>query len=126
MRLVELFAVLSILIALMGLLAMSTYFADENTMQIAIRKVFGSDVTIEIWHNVKSFMILSGIACVIGIPLAVWAAGLYLERFAYRTENYGWVFPAAIVISTVIAFLSVLWQIIKASRTNPAETLNKE
>ena len=126
LRLVELFAVLSILIALMGLLAMSTYFADENTMQIAIRKVFGSDVTIEIWHNVKSFMILSGIACVIGIPLAVWAAGLYLERFAYRTENYGWVFPAAIVISTVIAFLSVLWQIIKASRTNPAETLKKE
>ncbi|MCR4843376.1 MAG: ABC transporter permease, partial [Bacteroidales bacterium] len=39
LRLVELFAVLSVLIALLGLLAMSTYFADENAKQIAIRKV---------------------------------------------------------------------------------------
>lgn len=126
LRLVELFAVLSILIALMGLLAMSTYFADENTRQIAIRKVFGSDVTIETWHNVWSFMILSGIACVIGIPLAVWAARLYLERFAYRVDHYGWVFPAAIVISVAIAFLTVLWQTVKAARTNPAIELKKE
>ena len=126
LRLVELFAVLSILIALMGLLAMSTYFADENTRQIAIRKVFGSDVTIETWHNVRSFMILSGIACIIGIPLAVWAARLYLERFAYRVDHYGWVFPAAIVISVAIAFFTVLWQTIKAAKTNPATELKKE
>lgn len=39
LRLVELFAVLAVLISLLGLLAMSTYFADENTKQIAVRKV---------------------------------------------------------------------------------------
>ena len=71
-------------------------------------------------------MILSGIACVIGIPLAVWAARLYLERFAYRVDHYGWVFPAAIVISVAIAFLTVLWQTVKAARTNPAIELKKE
>ena len=126
LRLVELFAILSVLIALLGLLAMSTYFADENTKQIAVRKVFGSDVSHETWRNVRSYMVLTGIACVIGIPLAIWAARLYLQRFAYRVEGYGWVFIVAVLISLAIAFGTVLWQTLKAARTNPAVELKKE
>ena len=125
-RLVELFAILSVIIALLGLLAMSTYFADENTKQIAVRKVFGSDVEKETWRNVKSYMVLTGFACLIGIPLAIWAARIYLERFAYRVEGYGWVFALAVVISLAIAFGTVLWQTLKAARTNPATELKKE
>jgi putative ABC transport system permease protein len=126
LRLVELFAVLSVLIALLGLLAMSTYFADENAKQIAIRKVFGSDVKQETWRSVRIYMLMVGIACAFGIPLAIWAARLYLERFAYRVEGYGWVFVVAIVISMTIAFGSVLWQTLKAAKTNPAMELKKE
>ena len=126
LRLVELFALLAVLISLMGLLAMSTYFADENTRQIAVRKVFGADVSSETWRNVRSYMVLTGIACVIGIPLAVWAASLYLERFAYRIEGYGWVFAVAAFISLAIAFGTVLWQTLKAARTQPARELKKE
>jgi len=126
LRLVELFAALAVLISLLGLLAMSTYFADENTKQIAVRKVFGSDVTQETWRTVRSYMFLVGGACLVGIPLAVWAARLYLERFAYRIEGYGWVFALAVVISFGIAFATVLWQTLKAARTNPATELKKE
>ena len=117
LRLVELFAVLAVLISLLGLLAMSTYFADENTKQIAVRKVFGADVSSETWRNVRSYMVLTGIACVIGIPLAV---------FAYRAEGYGWVFIVAAIISLAIAFGTVLWQTLKAAKTNPAIELKKE
>ena len=126
LRLVELFAVLAVLISLLGLLAMSTYFADENTKHIAVRKVFGADVNSETWRNVRSYMLLTGIACAIGIPLAIWASRIYLERFAYRVEGYGWVFVVAAVISLTIAFGTVLWQTIKAARTNPAVELKKE
>ena len=126
LHLVELFAVLAVLISLLGLLAMSTYFADENTKQIAVRKVFGADVNSETWRNVKSYMNLTGISCVIGIPMAVWASRVYLQRFAYRVENYGWVFAAAVLISLAIAFGTVLWQTLKAARTNPAIELKKE
>ena len=126
MRLLELFTVLSVLIALLGLLAMSTYFASENTKQIAVRKVFGSDVAGETRRSVRSYMLLVGIACVIGIPLAVWAARLYLQRFAYCVEGYGWVFVVAVIISLAIAFGTVLWQTLRAARTNPAVELKKE
>ena len=126
LRLVELFAVLAVLISLLGLLAMSTYFADENTKQIAVRKVFGADVAQETWRAVRSYMVLTGIACLTGIPLAIRAAQVYLERFAYRIEGYGWVFVLAAVLSLAIAFASILWQTLKAAKTHPAVALKKE
>ena len=126
LHLVELFAILAVLISLLGLLAMSTYFADENTKQIAVRKVFGSDVSQETRRAVRSYMLLVGVACLVGIPLAVWAARLYLQRFAYRIEGYGWLFAVAVLLSLAIAFGTVLWQTLKAAQTNPAVELKKE
>ena len=126
MRLLELFMLLSVLISLLGLLAMSTYFAGERSKDIAVRKVFGSTVDGELWHSVREYMILVGIACIIGIPIAVWAAQKYLESYIYRLENYGWIFVLAVVFTFAMAFGSVLWQTLKAARTNPATELKKE
>lgn len=126
LRLLELFTVLAVIIAMLGLLAMSTYFAGEHTKQIAVRKVFGADVRGETWRNVRGYMVLTCIACAIGIPLAIWAARLYLERFAYRIEGYGWIFAAAMAITLAIAFASVLWQTLRAAHTNPTAALRKE
>ncbi|MBQ3734933.1 MAG: ABC transporter permease [Bacteroidales bacterium] len=126
MRLLELFMLLSVLISLLGLVAMSTYYSGENTKSIAIRKTFGSDVRRELWRNVRGYMLLVGIASVIGIPISVWLSGKYLERFAYRIEHYGWVFAVAVLLTALMAFLSVLWQTLRAARTNPAEALKKE
>ncbi|MBP5517232.1 MAG: ABC transporter permease, partial [Bacteroidales bacterium] len=88
MRLVEIFMLLSILIALLGLVAMSTYYADEKSRDIAVRKVFGGTVDTEAWRTIREYMVLVGIACVIGIPIAVYAAQEYLKDFIYRLEGY--------------------------------------
>ena len=126
MRLLELFMLLSVLISLLGLVAMSTYYSEQSTKSIAVRKVFGSNVQRELWRTVKDYMILVGIAAVIGVPLAVWFCGRYLDRFAYRIEHYGWIIAVAAILGMLMAFLSVLWQTLKAARTNPAEALKKE
>ena len=78
MRLVEIFMLLSIIIALLGLVAMSTYYADEKSRDIAVRKVFGGTVDTEAQRTIREYMVLVGIACVIGIPIAVYAAQEYL------------------------------------------------
>ena len=126
MRLLELFMILSVLISLLGLVAMSTYYSEQSTKSIAVRKVFGSNVRRELWRSVKDYMVLVGIAALIGIPLAVWFCGRYLDRFAYRIEHYGWIIALAVILGMLMAFLSVLWQTLKAARTNPAEALKKE
>jgi putative ABC transport system permease protein len=126
MRLLELFMLLSVLISLLGLVAMSTYYSEQSTKSIAIRKVFGSNVYRELWRTVKDYMVLVGMAALISIPLAVWFCDRYLDRFAYRIGHYGWIIAVAVVLGVLMAFLSVLWQTLKAARTNPAEALKKE
>ena len=126
MRLVEIFMMLSILISLLGLLAMSTYYADEKSRDIAVRKVFGGTVDSEARRTIRDYMILVGIACLIGIPIAVYAAQEYLKDFIYRLEGYWWIFVSAVAITLGISLLAVLWQTLKAARTNPATELKKE
>ena len=126
MRLVEIFMLLSIIIALLGLVAMSTYYADEKSRDIAVRKVFGGTVDTEAQRTIREYMVLVGIACVIGIPIAVDAAQEYLKDFIYRLEGYWWIFVVAVLLTGLIAFVSVIWQVLKAAKTNPAIELKKE
>jgi len=63
---------------------------------------------------------------VIGIPFAVYAAQEYIKSFIYRLEGYGWIFVVAVALTLLISFLAVLWQTLKAARTNPAVELKKE
>ena len=126
MRLVEIFMLLSIIIALLGLVAMSTYYADEKSRDIAVRKVFGGTVDTETQRTIRNYMVLVGIACVIGIPIAVYAAQEYLKDFIYRLEGYWWIFVVAVLLTVLIAFVSVIWQVLKAAKTNPALELKKE
>lgn len=126
MRLVEIFMLLSIIIALLGLVAMSTYYADEKSRDIAVRKVFGGTVDTEAQRTIREYMVLVGIACVIGIPIAIYAAQEYLKDFIYRLEGYWWIFVVAVLLTGLIAFVSVIWQVLKAAKTNPAIELKKE
>ena len=126
MRLVEIFMLLSVIISLLGLVAMSTYYADEKSRDIAVRKVFGGTVDSEARRTIRDYMVLVGIACIIGIPIAVYAAQEYLKDFIYRLEGYWWIFVVAVLLSGAIAFASVIWQVMKAAKTNPAVELKKE
>ena len=126
MRLMEIFMALALLLSLLDLLAMSTYYADEKAHDIAVRKVFGGTVDTEAWRTIREYMVLVGIACVIGIPIAVYAAQEYLKDFIYRLEGYWWIFVVAVLLTGLIAFVSVIWQVLKAAKTNPAVELKKE
>ena len=124
--LIELFMALATLISLLGLVAMSAYYTGMQTRDIAVRKVFGGSVTTETERSVREYMVLVGIAVLIGIPVAIFLAERYLRQFYYRIEGYGWVFVAGGIIAILISFLAVLWQTLKAAKTNPAIELKKE
>ena len=125
-RLIELFMLVSVLISLLGLVAMSAYYAGIQTKSIAVRKVFGGTVESETKRAVAEYMILVGIAVIIGIAIAIFLAERYLRQFWDRVEGYGWVFMVGAVIALLISFLAVLWQTLKAAKTNPAIELKKE
>ena len=126
LSLVRAFMVLSLLLSILGLIAMSNYFADESSKDIAIRKVFGSTLENEIWKTVLEYLVLLGVAAVIAVPIAILLASRLLEQYSYRISGYGWVFVVTVIIATIVAFLSILWQTLKAAKTNPAIELKKE
>ena len=126
MRLIELIMAISVVLSLLGLVAMSTHFASEREKTIAIRKVFGGTMQSEIRRNLKEYIIMILIANVIAIPVAVWLCKRYLEDFAYRIDLHPWIFVVTVALSFVIAIGSVLWQIVSVARVNPVRALKKE
>lgn len=126
MRLMELFMILSVMISLLGLLAMSTYFSAEQTKQIAIRKVFGSDVAKETRRSVKQYAILVFTAIIIGIPVAWYLCQHYLEQYSYRIDSVVFSLVAAALLTIVFACVSVLWQVLRSAKANTATELKKE
>ena len=126
LSLVRLFMLLSLLLSILGLIAMSRFYADEHSKDIAIRKVFGSTMETEIRKTVLEYLLLLGVAAVIAVPIAIWLTSKLLEQYSYRITGYGWVFVAAVLLAMVVAFLSILWQTLKAAKTNPATELKKE
>ena len=125
-KLLKIFAFLAVILSVLGLVAMSTYFASEREKGIAIRKVFGGTMASETRRNISEYMIITIIGSAVAVPVAWVFSGLYLEEFAYRIELTIWPFAVAVLLALVISLASVLWQTLHAARTNPAEALKKE
>ena len=125
-KLLKIFAILAVILSILGLVAMSTYFASEREKGIAIRKVFGGTMTSETRRNISEYMIITLIGSAVAVPVAWIFCGRYLEEFAYRIDLTIWPFAVAVLLALVISLASVLWQTLRAARTNPAEALKKE
>ena len=123
---VEIFMFIAILLTALGQVAMSTYYATEREKEIGIRKVFGGTVRSESARTIFEYMVYCFIATVIAVPVAVWIAGRYLETFVYRMDPGPWIFVVAVFAVFATSLASVLWQTLRAARTNPAEALKKE
>ena len=126
MLLVISFMLIAILISALGLFAMSLYFTEQQSRQVALRKVFGADVSSAVWTLSKSFMIMAAVAVVLAAPLAVWGITHYLQGFYTRIAFPWWAIALAALISLLISFLSVLGQTYAAATRNPVKTLSQD
>lgn len=126
MLLVISFMVMAILISALGLFAMSLYFTEQQSRQIAVRKVFGAEVSSAVWTLSKSFMIMSLVAVVLAVPFAVWGITYYLQGFYTKITYPWWAIVLAALISLLISFLSVLGQTYSAATENPVKTLGQD
>src|SRR5690554_5404607 len=125
-KVINFFAVTAIAIAAMGLFSLTAFLIGQRTQEIGIRKVLGAEV-----HDLslllgKDFIRLILIAVVIVIPLGWWAAGTWLESFAYRIELNVWTFLIAAMALIGMALLTVGIQTTKAALANPVESLRSE
>jgi len=120
------FAILAIIIACLGLFALSAFMAEQRNKEIGIRKVLGASVSSITTMLSKDFVKLVVIAFVIAAPIAWWAMNKWLQDFAYRISIGWWMFFVAGIIVVLIALATISFQSIKAALMNPTKSLRSE
>lgn len=120
------FSVLAIMIASMGLFALTLLSTNQRIKEIGIRKVVGASVTGVVFLLSKDYLKFVVIANFITWPLAWYAGTKWLQNFAYRIEIGWWMFLLAGGIVLSIAWITVSWQAIRAAMANPVESLRYE
>jgi putative ABC transport system permease protein len=125
-RILGIFAGLTIFVACLGLLGLSTFTARQRNKEIGIRKVLGASVTGIISLLSKDFLRLVAIAFIIATPITWFIMNRWLQNFAYRITITWWVFTLAALVAMVITIITVSIQAIKAALANPVKSLRTE
>ncbi|UCC43629.1 MAG: ABC transporter permease [Candidatus Zixiibacteriota bacterium] len=119
-------AVLALFVACLGMLGLASYSAERRTKEIGIRRVHGAPTGAIVWLLSREFLLLVGVSCAIGYPIAYLWARNWLDGFAYRADTGPLIFVFVATVSLVAALVSVGYQAIKAAHTNPVEALKYE
>ncbi len=120
------FASLAIIIACLGLFALSSFMAEQRTKEIGVRKVMGATIGNIVFLLSRDFTKLVLIAFIISIPVAWYGIHLWLESFAYKTVPGLRLYITAGFGAILIAWITVSYQSFKAAATNPANALRDQ
>jgi putative ABC transport system permease protein len=120
------FAVLAIIIACLGLFALSAFMAEQRSKEIGIRKILGANVRSITTLLSLDFLKLVMVAILIASPIAWLAMHKWLQDFAYRVTISWWMFVLAGLGAILIALITVSFQSIKAALANPVKSLRSE
>lgn len=125
-KIVSFAAFIAILIAALGLFALTTLSVQQRIKEIGIRKVLGASVAQIGYIISKDFLVLVTIALLIASPVAYWFMNKWLQDFAYRINISWWIFVLAGAVAMLVAMITTSVQAVKAAIANPVKSLRTE
>ena len=120
------FALFAILVACLGLFALSAFLVEQRKKEISIRLVLGAPFKSIYRLLTMDYMKLIMVSIVIATPIAWYMMNRWLEDFAYRIEISWQVFFWAGILALLVALATVSYQAIKSALVNPANSLRSE
>ena len=126
MRLIAVFAIISMIMTALAIIALSSYYAQTNRHDTAVRKVFGISRGDVFWKTVWGFIAPVLIGSIAAAPLAYAYVSHWLESYPVRIGNSPAIYAAALAIVLLVTLATVTLQALRLMRTNPAEALKKE
>jgi putative ABC transport system permease protein len=125
-KLVSIACLLSVFIAMTGLLAIHLYTAVRRTKEIGIRRINGAnpwEIFALLSGNIVKWVILAGI---IALPVAYYVASDWLNNYANHTP-LGWaVFVLPVLIQCLVAIVTTSGVSLNVLSRNPVEALKSE
>jgi putative ABC transport system permease protein len=125
-ELTEKFSALAILITCVGLYGLASFLSEQRTKEIGIRKTLGASNTQVLTLLLSVFAKLLGIACLIGVPVAWYFSGQWLNSFVYKTPVSFLVLGGSVGLIAVITLVTVGYESLKASMANPVVALKHD
>lgn len=120
------FSGLAIFIACIGLFGLAAYTCQQRMREISVRKVLGATSTGIVTLLSKNFIRLVLVASLVSFPIAWYLMHRWLQDFTYRIQ-ISWVsFALAAGLSLSVALITLSFQTIKASLSNPVRILRSE
>ena len=120
------FTILSIILSVMGILAMSTYYLQQKIKEIGIRKANGASVRQLVIMLNMDFLKWILLAFIIACPIAYSIMSDWLTNFAYTTDISWWVFAVSAILALLVGWITVGWQTYAAATQNPVQALKYE
>lgn len=120
------FATLAILVACLGLFALSAFMTEQRAKEISIRLVMGAPVRTIFGLLTGNFVKLVLISWVIATPIAWYGMNEWLNDFTYREPIPSSIPIIAGVMAVSIALITVSYQSLKAAAINPIINLKND
>ena len=123
---VGLFALLAVVIALMGVFGLGLFETQHRRREIAVRRVMGASRGEILAMFNRRYVMLVAVCFVLAVPVSIWAVRHWLAGFAYAVPLYWWVFALALAGVLAVTALTVTVRSWRAVNENPAESVKSE
>lgn len=117
---------LAIIVACLGLFALSAFMVEQRSKEISIRLVLGASLKTIFNLLTLNFLKLVLVSVIIAVPIGWYIMNDWLQNFTYRTDVTWDVFVIAGLVAVLIALLTISYQSVRAAFVNPVDSLKSE
>ena len=119
--------ILTIFIALLGLLGLSSFIAEQRTKEIGIRKILGASTGHVVWLLFKEFIALIILAFIIAVPFSWWRLDIWINDMFIYHDTIKWVsFAIAGTLALAIGIITISFHVLRVASANPVDSIKYE
>jgi putative ABC transport system permease protein len=122
----NIFTMISLLVACMGLIGLASFISEQKRKEIGIRKILGADFKNIIFLLANEYLKCIAVAILIAWPIGYLVMSRWLKNFVYRTSFGIEVFILSGLLAFIFTLMTVSYQSIKAASANPVDSLRYE
>lgn len=125
-RITSLFSIICVLISLLGIYASVTLSTERRKKEVAIRKINGATPTVILFIFAKSNLAQLVVSAVIAFPVLALLLNKWLQNYSTHITISILPFIILFFLMVVIVAITIIWQLWRIARINPAEVIKSE
>ena len=123
---VKFFAIICIIITVIGVFSLTMFETEYRRKEIGIRKVMGSSVGSIVRLFAMRYTVPLVVSFAVAAPVGWWLSMQWLQSFAEHTPLHWWLFPLSFVSVSAVVIATVVAQSWRVATQNPVESIKTE